>query len=746
MTEQWLIQDIKRLLQHRNRIVIYDPTGQCSFVLPLLQQNQITTLETDPAIKEKWQQEKEELFLRHEAETVYKKQPVVFYVTRPQEKLSFLFDYCFTHGCLDLSYPQEWLKKKIFIYTNLQVQLDNPMLMTAAKLGIGKDLSWWKKIVQNLEEVIDLDDELLPFVHRPEEYLSSKEPDIRRLFEEKIHELLGQPYNSKQAKILAGEVVKRMLEGLVNNEVPLTLLHLYYKWVDSATYRPSLELYIRNFNLNDSVNPWLAHPDHCFEGLDLLALRQITANCRDKLFVSEKLEKLKKRIFSSKAKLFVPDWWQDVWTLFNVNLNTLETCGNLNAFIEYYTATFAKVDRAIRNLYEAFLSNEDIIRPLQEYYEGVNYLVFQVWFGFHCEYESDQQGYLPKLFASAKPKTAVIVGDGIRFEIADYVANQLQKQFNADKQIMLADMPSETEHNMSALYVGDDQIVLLQKDRETFLSKLSGKDIVFLPLEKVTYGLDADYLVLTYRDIDSAGEKLQQAAIKLFTEFESVLVEKISLLLNIGYQEVYLVTDHGFVLTGLLDEADKIDPTVLGKKQMHERYIRTVEQQTNNDLLAFDRKYGEFNFVCAAKSCRPFKSAGVYGFAHGGFSPQEIIIPKFRFSKAMAQTEKLKVFISNKKDLNDVPGELFAVRLETSKSATGLFAAERKVQLKLYAGRKECQSSSIMTLTAGKTESVECSFNKNVEVQAILLDALTQEQLDSVRIKKSNLRDLGGLL
>ena len=91
MTEQWLIQDIKKLLQLRNRFVLLDPTGQCGFVLPILKQNQFNILQTDNTISEKWQ----------------------------QEKLSFLFDYSFTHGCFDLSNPQNWLKKKIFTHTGL---------------------------------------------------------------------------------------------------------------------------------------------------------------------------------------------------------------------------------------------------------------------------------------------------------------------------------------------------------------------------------------------------------------------------------------------------------------------------------------------------------------------------------------------------------------------------------------------------------------------------------------------------
>jgi hypothetical protein len=745
MTEQWLIQDIKKLMQHRNRVVLLDPTGQCSFMLPILQQNQINILQTDSSITEQWKQEKEELFLRHEAETTYKDKPIIFYATRQQDKLSFLFDYCFTHSCLDLSHPQDWLKKKIFAYTGLQVQLDNPMLLTAAKLGIGKDLAWWKKIVQDLEEVINLDDELLPFVHNPEAYLSSKESDVRRLFEEKLHELLEQQYFSKPAKTLAVEVVKRMLDGLANNEISETLLQLYYKWSDSATYKSSLETYIRNYRLNANSNPWNAHPDHCFVQLDLLALKQITDNCRDKSFVYDKLEKLKKRILSSKAQLFVPAWWQDVSLLFETNINVLSTCTNLNSFIEFYTETYSKVDRAIRNLYMAFLNEETIIRPLQEYYEGLNNLVLQTWFEFHSEYKSDQQGYLPKLMNAVSPKTAVIVGDGIRYEIADFVATELEKHFKVNKQVMLADMPSETEHNMSALYVGNSEVLSIQKEREARLTKTTGKDIVYISLEQLNYGANADYLILTFKDIDSAGEKLQQAAIKLFSEFETVLIDKITLLLNIGYQEVYLVTDHGFVLTGILDEADKIDPIATGKKEVHERFIRTAEKQTNSEWLCFDESYGEYRYIYSAKNHRPFKTKGVYGFSHGGFTPQEIIIPKFKFTKAKAQTSQLDVFIINKADLNNVPSELFVIKLEAPKAASDLFGAQRKVQIKLYAGNKEFQSSNIITIDAGKTESIECSFNNNQQIQAVLLDATTQEQLDTVIIKKSNLRDLGGL-
>lgn len=68
--------------------------------------------------------------------------------------------------------------------------------------------------------------------------------DIRKIFEEKVFSLLGQPPMSKPPKTLANEVVKKLFDGLAENNVSSDLLNLYYKWVDSENYSPSLVEYI----------------------------------------------------------------------------------------------------------------------------------------------------------------------------------------------------------------------------------------------------------------------------------------------------------------------------------------------------------------------------------------------------------------------------------------------------------------------------------------------------------------------
>ncbi len=745
MTDNWIIQDIEKQLAKRKRVVILDPLGQFEFMLPIIEQNNFIVLKTDAINTENWQKVKEELFLRYEAESKYKSENVVFYVKRAQAELSFLYDYCHTHGCVDLSNPADWLRKKLFTYTGLQVNMDNPLLLTAAKLGVGKDISWWKKILQNLEDLVSIEDELLPFLSNPTDYLKKCQPDVKRLFEEKLFELLGQPYRDVPAKTLANEVVNSIFNQILNNDISPELLSVYHKWLDSNSYADTLNEYISNYKISGQQNIWNIHPDHCFNAIDELQLNQIIQNFRDKNYVREKLQKIKQRVRSKTALRYVPLWWLDLITIFEFDNKALSNCNNLSKLVEFYTLEFHKLDRAIRNIYAGFIHEENIVRPLQEHYESLNKEFLEHWYEMTITYKNNQQNFLPKLISNSKPGIAVIVVDGLRYEIAAYVANELQNKCKITLKTMLADMPSETEHNMSALYIGNNEVFSVHKEREKKLSEITGKPIMYLNLEALTYGTKADYLVLTYKDIDSAGEKLQLGAIKLFSEFENVLKEKIQLLLNMGYQQVYLITDHGFVLTGILDEADKIDPAVTGKKEVHERFIRTVEKQNNTNWLMFEQTQAGYNYVYVAKSHRPFKTKGVYGFSHGGFTPQEIIIPEFIFEKVKQQTSQLDIFISNTEELLQVPSELFIIRLDAPQAPTDLFCGSRKVQIKLYAFNKEYQSSDIFTIDSNSIVEKEFSFNGNPEVQAVIVDATTQEQIDTAIIKKSNLRDLGGL-
>ena len=55
---------------------------------------------------------------------------------------------------------------------------------------------------------------------------------IKRLFEEKLFELIGQSYRIVPSKTLASEVVNHLFVGLLNNDINPELLSVYQELKD----------------------------------------------------------------------------------------------------------------------------------------------------------------------------------------------------------------------------------------------------------------------------------------------------------------------------------------------------------------------------------------------------------------------------------------------------------------------------------------------------------------------------------
>jgi hypothetical protein len=112
----------------------------------------------------------------------------------------------------------------------------------------------------------------------------------------------------------------------------------------------------------------------------------------------------------------------------------------------------------------------------------------------------------------------------------------------------------------------------------------------------------------------------------------------------------------------------------------------------------------------------------------------------------MTAAKGLEIIILNKNELSEVTGELFGLKIQANQKADDLFSASRKIQVLLYANNITYSSSNIITIEPGATQSFDFSFGGHSEIIAVIVDASTQEQIDSVKIKKSNARDLGGLI
>ena len=737
MIEKWLRNEIDKKICNSNRIVILDQSSRWKFLVDAACTD--ICLYSTKDYSSKWQQKQDELFLRHEIEKNHKNDQVVIYVSRELAADSFLIEYAKTGGCIELT--TEWVRDVLLKETSLQVSLTDDELYTACQLGIFKNINWWKKVVQKIEGLLSIENDILDFFDNPNGFLESKTPAVKNLYIQEFCKLLQQPVQDKPADTFASEIARHIFTGILEGNIYEKEYVIYCKWIDSRNHESSFKKYLGEYQLPSTIDIDKVKDNHCFDVVDKKYLTKLVENINNASEVKNILDKIKKRLKFKKSNPYIAKWWQDIADI--MDFTVVCNDASIDGISRYYTVEFSKTDRSMRRILTYLKADINIVKPIQEYYERMNQDLLKSWFAHYGEYQESQKGYLVNLIKNTSKKIAIIVGDGVRYEVADSVASRVASDISVDKKFMYAGLPSETEHNMSALYTTDGEIIAEKKEREKKLSDETGKDITYMQLDEVNGTTDGEILVLTYKDIDDVGEKMQQGMLRLVDEFEDILVEKIQLLLHLGYKEVHLVTDHGFVLTGILEESDKI-PTddISGGKKVSERYIRSVDEQSGSKYISIEEHYENYNYVNFAKSSRPFVSTGKYGYSHGGFTPQEVVIPNFVFT--YNKQNQMDVDITNKKDLIDIAGNILNVKF-SSGEAKDVLSYQRKVRVLLYVGDKIVDKSSIISISPGSQEKVELSLDSATEGVVVIIDEDTKDQLDKAKVTKSQMRDLGGL-
>ncbi len=755
MIDSWLKADLAKFYSHHPVAVLIDDSGEAEFLLKALPSDYVV-YHTDNELSELEAKYRIERALLHNNAQGTKQ---LIYTQQPLNKLSFVREYFEVYGGVEIHSLPNYIKLKVHQTLNLNINLPKEELIAAAKVSVGKDQSYWLDVShKGASEIFDLDKELLPFVHAPERYAKEKfDAQLMETFYRKVNELLGQQFISKPPSTLASEVVNSLLKGLASNKCHKSLLAMYRTWLDSVSYKTSFDAYLQKHSLDKTVEIWQVHPDHPFVKVDEAWLKQLGQKLNNKSLQqterSQFLARLKQRHQSKPAQALGITFWGDVIALLEFDAKDMSYLSDFSECVEFYKKHIAPLDTAIRNLYTQFLQQPELLGPFQELYKEYVSLFFDKWFNNFGQYQENQTGILKRLIeANSSKKIAVIVGDGVAYEIAEQVAAKVFRdgtQCKLSKAHILADVPSETENNMSHIYMANGLVEAVQAKREKYLvEQHSGVNIDFTRLDEVSdEPLAGQVLICTYKDIDDMGDKLNSKALKYFPESIDFFAAKITQLLQIGYAKVYLITDHGFVLTGLLSESEKIAVKPIGNHYIDERFIWTTDKQPQlkPNFIEVAKSYKEFNYLYFARSMNPFKTPGTYGFAHGGLAPQELVTPYFCWERETDSIGALNIAISNKKDLVSVTGELFQIKLLASSEAINLFTQERKVMLLFFANQHQVSKSDIFTMQNGETALKEFTFDGHDELEMQVVDAITKQQLDRITIQKNNDRDLGGL-
>lgn len=741
MIDKWFAKDIEDIFKQHKIAVVVDESKNASFLLSTLGNMKVFEVYSEiDEIKTKYEIEKQKDLVEH----------FLIYTQIPKEKLKFVREYCETNDALEIKFLHNYVNKKVHDYLRLNLSLSEDEIVTAAKISVGNGEDYWRKLGTGTGEIFDLTSQLLPFLHDPEQYIKNYDPQTAKMFFSKINEYMQQDNHEKPSTTLANEVVKYMLDGLLSGTIDPMLLGVYVRWCDSREYKKSFDMYLKKYELSLEANPLTAHNSHPFYELDLKLLEMVGRELMHKEKLINLVAKVNQRASDKQAQKLGILFWNDVKTLLEFDEKSMNTLSNLEDCVVFYTNHFYKVDGAIRQIYTEFLDKKELLMPFQEYYKNLSCIFLDKWFKYFGEYKQNQTATLQKIIDENECKTAIIVGDGITYEMSLRVASMICGEYTFSNMSILTNYPSVTENNMSQIYIEDGHMEKQLNAREKYLKNAnSDKDIGFVYLESVDENTHYNYLISQYKDIDELGDKMNNKALKYFGDAERFFATKIEMLLKNGYQKVYMITDHGFVLTGQLKESDKIEVSFIGKKFVDERFVLSEEKQTyNQDLLVEVQKtYDGYNYIYFAKSMSPFKSVGSYGFSHGGIAPQELITPFLCWENTQVSHENfLNVSIANKKDLTNVTGALFKVKIEANAKKKDIFSSSREITILLVSNGKIIDTIENILINDGDVINREFGFGSNEKIQIQLLDAQTKEQLDRTTVIQNKARDLGGLL
>jgi hypothetical protein len=741
MIDAWLKRDLEAIFDKHKVAVFIDEFGDAEFLLDTVEK-QYTVHTANTEIEEL----RVKYLIEREQSSSNK---YLIYTQTPKGDLKFIREYCETNGFLEIRYLHNYVKVKVYKTLKLNINLTKAELIAAAKVSIGEDQTYWRKVIE--DGIFGLEKELLPFINNPVMYDEKYDSQTREIFYRDVNELLGQEYISKPSKTLAKEVVKAMLDGLALGECDKTLEAVYYNWLDSINFKSSFAKYLNSYSLPSDIDIWAVCPSHPFQQIDDQWLKVIGENIGNKETLLNYLTQITQRMQSEQAQSLGIRFWADVKVLLDFDPKHIAYLGTFQECVDFYANHFYTFDSAIRNLYAKFLDKKQLLEPFQELYKDTLSIFLDKWFKYFDGYQEQQTGLLQRIIDERNSnKIAVVVGDGVSYELARKISERVSNTYKFTKDLLLTDIPSATKNNMSRIYMANGETEEIKTKREKYLSDQNPEiEIEFVNLEAINEDArSSQVLICSAKDIDELGEKLQQKALKHFTETINQIAEKISLLLKSGYSKVYLISDHGFVLTGLLSEADKILVSLDGKHDKAERYIWTTDRQPSlkDRFIEVEKSKEEFNYIYFSKTINPFKTPGVYGFSHGGISPQELITPYFCWEQEVSSTQSLQVRFNKKDELSSVTGELFPILMQSEKEVNDLFATNRKVYLVFFSGKKEINKSDIFEIKPNQTITKEYSFGGYKEIDVILLDAKTKEQLDKVSVKKNKDRDLDGLM
>jgi hypothetical protein len=248
--------------------------------------------------------------------------------------------------------------------------------------------------------------------------------------------------------------------------------------------------------------------------------------------------------------------------------------------------------------------------------------------------------------------TAVVYVDALRFDLAARVARRLSPLVGA-VETRLAAFPSVTPTGQPAVApiaiilgggtafdAADDQGRSLKG--AVLRSALASAGVQFLEWDAAEVGNPSGKAWTQTNSIDSLGHSHGHALADLVDQQLDLVAERVRGLLDAGWREVVIVTDHGFLLPGQAAQKVTLPLQVTeGDAARKPRVARLKATAARPDLPILPWTWDSSVEMASAPGAAAFEAGRLY--EHGGLSLQECVIPVVTVTRADTAVTPIKI-------------------------------------------------------------------------------------------------------
>lgn len=426
------------------------------------------------------------------------------------------------------------------------------------------------------------------------------------------------------------------------------------------------------------------------------------------------------------------------WNLFRAAVRLIEACADAEALlpdhvrtqdglVAFYVTQLREADQLQREFEQSAADDLDTASVLQEVIEQARNSYrrladnVQSHFIRHLEREGwPASGYpanadvfdtvvAPQLQESGR-RVALLLIDALRYELGVALQRTLAEEHHADVQPACAQLPTVTPVGMASLLPGagltlelkqqngkpapmvQGQSIVTVGARMSLLRERYGHRFAELPLSDFVRNRRAlpettELLALRSNEMDNDFESNPDAALGNIRRTFQLIQQAVYQLRDLGFQDVFIVTDHGFYLNPIVEAGDACAKPPGNWMVIHERMLLGDGSPDPAHFVVSAEKLGirgDYRQAAGPRAMVAYRAGQSY--FHGGASLQEAIVPVISVRLQPAQPEAISkptVSLSYKRGAKQITTRRPVI--EVTVDGGDLFSLDTSVDIRLEA-------------------------------------------------------------